>query len=568
MKENQQSNEMKTFIEMLISGFNNLHNNYPYIDKLNVFPVPDGDTGTNMNLTTANGINEIGDNEFNSIGEVLNTFSRGLIMGARGNSGVIFSQIIKGFYQALRDAELPLTVEDWKKAFERGTKVAYKAVMKPIEGTILTVIRETSEGIANIPSETSMKDFWSKLLEYANESLENTPNVLKVLKDVGVVDSGGYGLVKFFEGISKRISNNKIVPFQTKLEINNGGNVEMDIQNKEFGYCTEAVVLLNKEWIKKLTIAMIQEQLQIYGNTSTVIIIDEDILKVHTHALNPGQVITFLQQYGDFQNIKIENMNLQSDYQVKKNKNSSHKDKALSTKKTDWTETSTLSVPRLLNNDVMTIAVVSSDQLKRYFEKELGVDLAINAGSTMNPSTKDFLEAIKAVDAKNVFILPNNSNVLLAAKQAEKEETKTNVFVIPTKTIQQGMVAYLNFDPSLSPAKNNVVLSKAIKNVISINVTQASKDSNMDDVTIKEGDFISVVDGKVENAIEELTSVFEKIFTKYINNRVEIITIFIGQDAKAKDVSWLQKYLDENFDVEYELIEGDQKVYDYLISIE
>ncbi|ATZ21443.1 DAK2 domain-containing protein [Mesoplasma tabanidae] len=540
--------------DSMTSAVNNLYNNYPHIDKLNVFPVPDGDTGTNMNLTATNGYNDVKDVEFKTIGEFLNAFSRGLIMGARGNSGVIFSQIIKGLAKGMNDAT-ELNAAEWKRGFAESKIIAYRAVMKPVEGTILTVIREVAEQSALLPDDMETKEFWNKIILIANEALENTPNLLQALKDVGVVDSGAYGLVKFFEGMNSVIQSNVIIAKTDKLEINEGGNIEMEIE-AEFGYCTEGIVMLNQEWINKLQTSAIRDQLQIYGNTSIVVVIDEDILKVHTHALSPGQVLMFLQQYGDFKTIKVDNMNLQADKQVKGNETSG------------WQETTSIKLERKLNNDYATIAVVSSQEMKKYFEKELGIDIAIDGGSKMNPSTNDFLKAIEEVDAKAVYLMPNNGNVLLAAKQAEKEETKSKIIVIPTKTIQQGMTAALSFDPSATTVKNTKAITSAIKNVISFQVSQAAKDSIVNGIKIKKDQQMAIVDGKIVGTANDIGILFEKQLSRYITNKTEIITIFIGQDASAKSVSQLRKFLDENFDVEYEIIEGGQKVYSFIIAVE
>lgn len=540
--------------DAMTSAVNNLYNNYPHIDKLNVFPVPDGDTGTNMNLTASNGYNDIKDIEFKTIGEFLNAFARGLIMGARGNSGVIFSQIIKGLAKGMNDAS-ELSTAEWKKGFAESKIIAYRAVMKPVEGTILTVIREIAEQSQLLPDDMDTKEFWNQIILIANQALENTPNLLQALKDVGVVDSGAYGLVKFLEGMNSVIQVNEIIAKTDKLEINEGGNIEMEIE-AEFGYCTEGIVMLNAEWIDKLQTSAIRDQLQIYGNTSIVVVIDEDILKVHTHALSPGQVLMFLQQYGDFKTIKVDNINLQADKQVKGAENSG------------WQETTTIKLERKLNNEYATIAVVSSPEMKKYFEKELGIDIAIDGGSKMNPSTNDFLKAIEEVDAKTVYLMPNNGNVLLAAKQAEKEETKSKIIVIPTKTIQQGMTAALSFDPSATTVKNTKAITSAIKNVISFQVSQAAKDSVVNGIKIKKDQQMAIADGKIVGTANDIGILFEKQLSRFITNKTEIVTIFIGQDASAKSVSQLRKFLDENFDVEYEIIEGGQKVYSFIIAVE
>ncbi|UKS54135.1 DAK2 domain-containing protein [Mycoplasma feriruminatoris] len=538
---------------MITSGVNNLYNHYPQIDKLNVFPVPDGDTGTNMNLTATNGYNEVIDVEYESIGKFLSAFSRGLIMGARGNSGVIFSQIIKGLSLGMNNAK-ELSVSEWKSGFSKASEIAYKAVMKPVEGTILTVIRETSEQVNQLDDNTDIKEFWKQVVKNANQSLENTPNLLPLLKEVGVVDSGGYGLVKFLEGIEYYISNDQVVNKLDKLESNTGGNVDMQIE-EEFGYCTEAIVMLNDDWINKLQNSVIRDQLQIFGNTSIVVVIDNDILKVHTHSLSPGQVLQFLQQYGDFRTLKIENMNLQANKQVK---NSDQK----------WKENSEIKTERKLVNDTAIISVVSSEKQKRYFEDELGISYAINAGSKMNPSTEDFLQAIETVDAKTVFLLPNSGNVYLTAKQAEKLENKSKIYVIQTKTIQQGMVAALSFDPSLTPSKNYSYLSKSFKNVVSFNITKAEKNTTFNGIEIQKDNLLAIVDNNIIGAEQSLEAIFDKQLSKYIKNKTEIITIFVGEETNEQDLVQLRKFLDEGYDVEYEIVDGGQETYYLLIAIE
>ncbi|CBW54189.1 DAK2 domain-containing protein [Mycoplasma mycoides] len=538
---------------MITSGVNNLYNHYPQIDKLNVFPVPDGDTGTNMNLTATNGYNEVIDVEYESIGKFLSAFSRGLIMGARGNSGVIFSQIIKGLSLGMNNAK-ELSVSEWKSGFSKASEIAYKAVMKPVEGTILTVIRETSEKVSQLADDTDIKDFWKQVVKNANQSLENTPNLLPLLKEVGVVDSGGYGLVKFLEGIEYYVLNDQIVNKLDKLEVNNGGNIDMQIE-EEFGYCTEAIVMLNDDWINKLQNSVIRDQLQIFGNTSIVVVVDNDILKVHTHSLSPGQVLQFLQQYGDFQTLKIENMNLQANKQVK------NKDQK-------WKENSDIKTERKLINETAIISVVSSEKQKRYFEDELGIAFAINAGAKMNPSTEDFLQAIETVDAKTVFLLPNSSNVYLTAKQAEKIENKSKIYVIQTKTIQQGMVAALSFDPSLTASKNYSYLSKSFRNVVSFNITKAEKNTTYNGIEIQKDNLLAIVDNNIIGAEQTLEAIFDKQLSKYIKSKTEIITIFVGGETNEQDLVQLRKFLDEGYDVEYEIVDGGQETYNLLIAIE
>ncbi|WP_342275242.1 DAK2 domain-containing protein [Spiroplasma endosymbiont of Cantharis lateralis] len=537
---------------MITSGVNNLYNNYPHIDKLNVFPVPDGDTGTNMNLTCTNGFVEIEKEEFTNVGSLMSKFSRGLIMGARGNSGVIFSQIIKGFSNGMKDKE-KLDLDTWKESFAKAKDVAYAAVMKPVEGTILTVIRETSEYVNSLVEEQAPNDFWEGLVKAANKSLGNTPELLPALKEVGVVDSGGYGLVKFFEGMQYFVKKLKPISKLKKLEENTGSNIEMSIE-EEFGYCTEAIVMLNDEFIDKLKIDTVRDTFEQYGNSSIVAVMDGDILKVHTHALMPGQVLSYLQQFGEFKNIKVENMTLQADKHV-----------------ANTIETSarvTAQQQRKLKNDVATIAVVRSKGIQDYFKNDLSLDYVIDGGPKMNPSTNDFMKAIQAVDAKTVYIFPNDSNVLLAAKQAKELEKMSKIVVIETKTIPQGITAYLNLDIEDTPKKNESNINKAIKNIVSVSINKAARDATIDGVNIKTGEYMMMADKKITISAKTLKDVFYKSLSKFITAKTEILTIFTGQDASFKDINDLRKYLDENYDVEYEVVDGQQEVYSFIIGIE
>jgi len=549
--------EIKKLKGMIVSGINNLYNDYPKIDKLNVFPVPDGDTGTNMNLTCTNGFKEIESENFNSMESLMTKFARGLIMGARGNSGVIFSQIVKGFANGMKNCET-LDLNTWKSAFTQATTVSYAAVMKPVEGTILTVIRETSEYVNSISDETiDEKKFWEGVIKAATTSLENTPNLLAQLKEVGVVDSGGYGLVKFLKGMQHFVVKGKSIEKLKKIEENMGGNLDLNLDEDEFGYCTETIVTLNKKFINELQIDSIRDTLDQYKNTSIVAVLDEDILKVHTHALIPGQVLTYLQQFGEFKTIKIENMTLQAEKQVKHHSIEETSETFISKQK-----------QRKLLNDIGTIAVVRSKDMKQYFKDELNIDYVIDGGKKMNPSTKDFLDAIEKVDAKVVYIFPNDSNVILAATQAKIEEKLSKVIVIETKTIPEGVTGYLNFDPSEKPKQNQANIKKAIKSIVSVSINKAVKDTVLDNVQIKEGQYMMTANKKVTIAAKSLKDIFNKSLAKFITSKTEILTIFIGSDASPEDTSYLKKLLDEKFNVEYELVESNQEVYTFIIGIE
>lgn len=376
---------------------------------------------------------------------------------------------------------------------------------------------------------------------------------------MGVVDSGGYGLVKFLEGIADYVANEKVVSRSKRLVNKESSNLNLNLKQNEFGYCTEAIVTLDAEYINKLTAEDIHKKMELLGNTSTIVVLDGDILKVHTHSQTPGKVLSFLKKHGDFKNVKVENMNDQVARRIKAGKNKLKK----------WHETSALiTSDRELKNDIATIEVVSSEKLKEYFEKELHVDLAIDAGEKMNPSTKDFLEAFANVDAKNIYVFPNNSNVLLSAQQAAKEEKQSKIIIIPTKTIQQGMTTILNLDPELSPIKNLRSLKNSIKHVVSFNVAKAIRTTKINGVHVKEKDFIAFVDGHLRGSYPDINEIFNKTLAKYIHKKTEILTIFKGENAKSNQINDLTKFLEENYDIEYELIDGGQKIYNFLISIE
>ncbi|WP_339023029.1 DAK2 domain-containing protein [Spiroplasma endosymbiont of Crioceris asparagi] len=551
------------------SGVNNIYNFHPQIDKLNVFPIPDGDTGTNMNLTCTSGFAEISKiTSFENSGALMQKFSRGLIMSARGNSGVIFSQIIKGFATQFEGKDI-ITVAEWVAGFEKAKTIAYEAVMKPVEGTILTVIRETSAALSEAfkknPSMT-MNEFWALVVKEANVSLDNTPNLLEILKKVGVVDSGGFGLVKFFEGIEKFVRTKKIIAKSKKLETNLGENVNMDLEDEEFGYCTEAIVMLSSQYIKNINVKEIRSKFESFGNTSIVVVSDNDILKVHTHALKPGQILDTLQEYGDFQTIKVENMTLQSDKHVKGGNPNVKKGVVID--KTMTIIDSQIEEPKRLLNKSAIIAVVPSKKIQDYFKEELGVDFVINGGPKMNPSTNHFLKAISEVDAKDVYILPNDSNIIMSANQAKELEKKSRVHVLPTKTLVAGMTAILNIDHDESAKKNISNVTKSLKNLVSISLSKSTRNVKIDGVNIKENDCLAMVNGKVYASHKDTKEIIKKCLKDHIKPKTEIITIFKGMDATYKDVNFLRKFLDENYDVEYEIVDGDQEIYPFLISIE
>ncbi len=547
--------DIKILKVMLISGANNLYNHHFEVDKLNVFPVPDGDTGTNMNLTMMNGIKELNGKEYDNLKTFATTFSHGLMMGARGNSGVILSQIFRGFFQVLKAKDLKNDVisnEDLLKSWKSAQEYAYRAVMKPVEGTILTIIKDGANYINEI--EIAGKDslfIFEKLLEGMNESLKRTPDLLPILKKVGVVDSGGAGLVYIVEGMVYGLKHGKAIAPKKKLEQQDTAKLEMVLNQENFGYCTEVIVKLNKVSKLDFNLNKTRTDLETMDGQSIVLVDNEDLIKVHVHTLKPGQILNYFQKFGEILKVKIENMTEQA--------------KA---------HTQTIKPTRKLNNKFAIIAAVPGRGIEFFFREELKVNNIIIYSKRINPSTDDFLKAIEIVDAKNVFILPNDSNLLLTAEQARKLEKKSKVFVLPAKNIAQGMRAALNFNPELSAKENNKIMWFEIKNVAFAYITIADRDVEIDGIKIKKKHFFSAVslrkDGKekIVASNENLNSTIKGLFAKLIWHGAEIITIFKGKDYSKDQVNFIKKILDEDYDIEYEFIDGDQEIYNFLFVVE
>lgn len=547
--------DIKILKVMLISGANNLYNHHCEVDKLNVFPVPDGDTGTNMNLTMMNGIKELNGKEYDNFKTFATTFSHGLMMGARGNSGVILSQIFRGFFQNLKTKDLKNDVisnEDLLKSWKSAQDYAYRAVMKPVEGTILTIIKDGANYINEI--EITNKDslyIFEKLLEGMNASLKRTPDLLPILKKVGVVDSGGAGLVYIIEGMVYGLKYGKPIPTKKKLEQQDTTKLEMVLNQENFGYCTEVIVKINKVSKLEFNLNKTRTELETMDGQSIVLVDDEDLIKVHVHTLKPGQILNYFQKFGEILKVKIENMTEQA--------------KA---------HTQTIKPTRKLNNKFAIIAAVPGRGIEKFFRDELKVNHIIIYSTRINPSTDDFLKAIESVDAKNVFILPNDSNLLLTAEQARKLEKKSRVLVLPTKNLAQGMRAALNFNSELSAKENNKIMWSEIKNVAFGYITIADRDVEIDGIKIEKKHFFSAVslrkDGKekIVASSENLNNTIKALFAKLIWHGAEIITIFKGKDYSKDQVNFIKKILDEDYDIEYEFIDGDQEVYNFLFVVE
>ena len=534
----------KKFRAMFVSGANNLQNNKDLVDRLNVFPVPDGDTGTNMSLTISYAIKELSKVENDDITSIGKALSKGSLMGARGNSGVILSQIVRGIAKQVEGKE-KLNAVDLAHALKNGADTAYKAVIKPIEGTILTVVRESGEYAVSVAKEDmDMVEFLELVVKNANESLNRTPELLKALKEAGVVDSGGKGLVLVYEGMLSSLKGNDIEAVEGGVSNDVQVNVEQNISTEDikFQYCTEFILETDK--VDDLTI---RERFMKYGD-SLAVVGDEGVIKVHVHTNTPGDAIQEALSYGQLLTIKIENMKLQ------------HENKVLS-------ETAQTTEVQVEEKEYGFIATSMGDGLAQIF-RDFGVDHIIEGGQTMNPSTEDFMKAIENLNAKNIIILPNNSNIIMAANQA-KDLSDKSIVVIPTKNVAQAFATLVTFDGDADIAENEANMMEALSTVKSGQVTYAVRDTVINDVEVREGNIIGLAEGKLLSAGDNLDEITTNLIEKLVDEDSAIITLFYGEDTKEEEAEALRDLLEEKFeDIDVELHYGGQPLYYYLISVE
>ena len=547
--------------QMIISGANNLYNNYPEVDALNVFPVPDGDTGTNMNLTISSGAKEIATRNDASVYDVAKAFSRGLLMGARGNSGVILSQIFRGFAQGLK-GKIEATAQDISDALLMGKEVAYKAVMRPVEGTILTVIRESSQALADsVYPDMPLNEALDILLKEARESLKRTPNLLPVLKEAGVVDSGGAGLCKIIEGFDLAL-HNQIVEKNMPDVVSDSvvepiiGNVQASLEHKEFGYCTEFILKLPEDPIKAKKKNFVPSRfsgvLNSHGN-SIVMVHDDDLIKVHIHTLNPGNILTYAQQFGEFVKIKVENMSEQHTHLIEEDAKAKEDE-----------------IKKQPKKPFGLISVGAGKGIVDLF-KDLNCDYIVSGGQTMNPSTEDFIKAIKSINAEQIFILPNNSNIIMAATQAcdvMNEEVKCTV--IPTKTIPQGLVSAMMYNPESDYDTNYNDMMESLSSVKSGQVTFAVKDTSFEGMEIHKDDFIGICDKKILATEKDKIKCALKLINTMIDEDSSIITIITGEDVTEAERDALKELVQAKVGdmVDVDVKVGLQPVYSFIIGIE
>ncbi|KIQ95853.1 hypothetical protein LH47_00086 [Anoxybacillus thermarum] len=544
----------KRFAQMVLQGATHLANNAKTVDALNVFPVPDGDTGTNMNLSMTSGAKEVKNHVSDHIGKVASALAKGLLMGARGNSGVILSQLFRGFAKAI-EQKSEINSKEFAAALEAGVQTAYKAVMKPVEGTILTVAKDAAKRATTVAKkETDMIVVMTEVLKEAKASLKRTPDLLPVLKEVGVVDSGGQGLVFVYEGFlaalkGETIAESEALSMEQLVRTEHHRNVQshLSADNIEFGYCTEFMVKFEQEKVAKHPFQeeTFRQDLSRFGD-SLLVIADDELVKVHIHAEQPGEVLTYAQRYGSLINIKIENMREQHANIVHENMPQPKKQERLP-------------------YGIVTVAMGGG--IAELF-KSIGAHAVIEGGQTMNPSTEDIVKAIEEVNAQTVFVLPNNKNIILAAQQAASVAS-CDVVVIPSKTVPQGMTALLSFHPSATKEENEEAMTEALHRVKTGQVTFAVRDTNIDGVEIAKDDYMGIADGKIVVSHKELMHVVETLLSHIISEEDEIVTILSGEDATDEQTAHVVQWIEKQFpEVEVETHHGGQPLYPFIFAIE
>lgn len=534
------------FRQMLESGMNNLQNHSAEIDALNVFPVPDGDTGTNMHLTVSNGVKEALKSDAQGVGAIAKVLSRGLLMGARGNSGVITSQIFRGIYQALEDAE-DMDAMQLAHALVNGSRVAYRAVMRPVEGTILTVVREAADYTYAYTVTEDVKDciaVMKKMVDEANESLQRTPELLPVLAEVGVVDSGGKGLCVILEGFLAAMEGHPIA-LETAAQAGEAAQTKVEGQEEEFGFCTEFILHLSQTGMTHFSEEDFKNELATIGN-SIVCVQDEDLVKVHVHTLEPFTAIKMGKRRGRFVKLKVENMQEQHDNILEKEEEE---------------------VVQAEHKKYAIITVAPGDGIKDMFT-ELRADIVVGGGQTMNPSTEDFVSAIQKLNADHIFILPNNSNIVLAANQAAQVMEGQDIHVLPTKTIPQGLSACIMFNPEVELEDNLSEMQEAIDSVKSGEVTYAIKDTTYDGLQIKKDEFMGIFGKDIVVSCPDCLDATKKLMDTMLDEDSELVTLIYGQESSEEQAQEIADYIEDKYDAEVEIHNGGQPVYSFIIGVE
>lgn len=547
---------------MVQAGANRLQINAEYVNSLNVFPVPDGDTGTNMNLSMTSGAKAVVDSTSEKVGDLATMLSKGLLMGARGNSGVILSQLFRGFSKQIPDVTV-LNATDLAAAFTHGVETAYKAVMKPVEGTILTVAREAAKaGEKKAKSTDDVIEVMTAVVKGGKRALAKTPDLLPVLKEVGVVDSGGQGLLFVYEGFLSALNGE----FQAD-EVYEPSPAEMDdmvnaehhrsvqgqlaTEDIHYGYCTEIMVKIGEGPTvdSQFDYEEFRNYLDGLGD-SLLVVNDEEIIKVHVHTENPGEVLNYGQKFGSLVKIKVDNMRLQHETILEHDE-----------------DVNAFAQQKPTRTPYGIVAIAAGEGIQELF-KSLGANYVISGGQTMNSSTEDIVKAIQEVNADKVIVLPNNKNIFMAADQAA-EVAEIPVAVVPSKTISQGLTAMLSFNDQVSLDENKQTMTEMLSSVVSGQVTHAIRDTTIDGVKITEGDFLGMIDGKIVISNPDIVETSLDTLEKMITEDTEIVTILAGEGGSVKQAEALTAKLVERYpDLEFEIHQGDQPVYPYLFSAE
>ena len=553
--------DAKMLAKMFLAGAKNLESKKEWINELNVFPVPDGDTGTNMTLTIMSAAKDVAAMNANNdldMKSLAKAISSGSLRGARGNSGVILSQLFRGFTKEIKESN-EITVTSLANAFTRATETAYKAVMKPKEGTILTVAKGMAEKAVDLATQTDdVIEFLTQVIEEGDYVLSQTPEMLPVLKQAGVVDSGGQGLMQVLKGAYEAFLGKEIDWTVTETTAPAGapfaGSQETVLEESDikFGYCTEFIIMLSKTFNIKQEMDF-KAYLESIGD-SIVVVADDDVVKVHVHTNDPGLAIQKALKYGALSNMKIDNMRLE------------HHEKVVKMAQKEQQEAAAAAPAE--KKAAAFIAVSVGEGINAIL-KDLGVDYIIEGGQTMNPSTEDVLNAIEKVNAETVYVLPNNKNIILAANQAKYMTEDKKIVVIPTKTIAQGITAVINYVPDLSPEENEAAMTEAIETVRTGEVTYAVRDTVIDDHEIHQGDYMGIGDAGILAVGQAIETVTKDMIDSMMDEDMELISIYYGQETKEEDAAALRDKVAEKYPAcDVELQYGGQPIYYYIVSAE
>ena len=534
----------ETFYNMMINASNTLEEQKEYVNSLNVFPVPDGDTGTNMSMTFKAAVDEIRNLKNETVGNIAKTLAKGALMGARGNSGVILSQILRGIAKGLENKD-EVDAKEFAESLMEGSKSAYKAVMRPTEGTILTIVRASGEAAVNSKS-SNISDLMEEVCEHSRVVLNKTPEMLPVLKKAKVVDAGGMGFLVILNGMRDALNGNikaEIKEETTSSTMGAAAHSTVNVDDIEFAYCTEFIILSAKGEANDF-----RDEIEQYGD-SIIAVSYEDVIKVHIHTNDPGIVLSKAVQLGELSKIKIENMKEQHRHLVVDEDSVTEDEPMEELKKYGF------------------IAVAMGEGINNIF-KDLGVDFVIEGGQTMNPSTQDILDAVEKINAENIFVLPNNKNIVMAASQAA-EISEKNIIVIPSKTIPQGITALTMFNGEAEAEENENTMIEAMSKVTTGSVTYAVRDTEMDGKEIKEGNILGLIEGKISEVGTDIFEVCEKLLENTVAEDSELITILYGKECNEEEVNTFVKKMEKKYsDLDVQTYNGDQPLYYFILSVE